>query len=70
MENNKRKPYILECPWCGQKHLIDKSGEFLLNHPDKIFSVQCANSFGDGGCKKFIVICSQETILKLQNKKL
>lgn len=65
-QNVKREPYILECPWCVQKHQIDTNGEFLLNHPDRMFALKCADSFSDAGCKRTIVMCSLETINKLQ----
>jgi hypothetical protein len=63
---SKKNEYILECPFCGQKHSIDKGKDkSLLSSPDKIFSVKCASDFTDRGCKNVIVICSQETLKKL-----
>jgi len=59
---SKEQVHIIECPFCGLKHSITTNkGETLLNHPDKILALQCADSFSDAGCKKIIVIMSQET---------
>jgi hypothetical protein len=64
-----KKPYILECPFCGLKHSIDIDGDkTLLSSPEKIFALQCACDFSDRGCKNTIVIMSQET-MKLISKK-
>jgi hypothetical protein len=66
-EEKAKKEYILECPFCGQKHSINKNRpDALLNHPNKIFSLQCADSFSNAGCKNTIVICSQETLKTLR----
>ena len=57
-----KKEYILECPFCGMKHSIEKNGESLLSDPHKVFSLQCASSFTDDGCKETIIIMSQKSL--------
>jgi hypothetical protein len=57
--------YVIECPWCGLKHSMDKEkGKPLLSHPDKAMRLQCASDFGEAGCKNVIIIMTEESLKK------
>lgn len=66
----KHNEYILTCPFCGLQHLIDIGKEtVLLNDVRKGFSLQCADTFSDRGCKNTIIILEGKTMSEIQNKK-
>jgi len=64
MDNN----YILEYPFCGQKHSLEKQGKTLLNSNDKIFTVPCASDIhSEAGCGNTIIIMSEKTFIKIKD---
>ena len=54
--------YISECPFCGQKHSLDKENDAILSSADKILSIPCASNHDPSiGCKTTILIMSKTT---------
>ena len=57
--------YLLECPFCGRKHIVEVKENTLLSSNDKIFELECASSFNNSGCGEKIIIMSRKTLDKI-----